>query len=473
MHKIVTEPFDLQQPCLQSWFEGIQHLPGSVLLHSGNSDHENARFHIASTSPLLTITLDANNAITTIFGAAYPQSATATAAKQQLSSLLSKDYSGADIIEFARQAQDILFGPHESPENPMPFMFGSIGYATYDFARCLEALPQSAEDPYDNPVFSIGFYTWSLVTDRHTNTTKLCFSDRYGRPDFSGQKENIQTNSFMLRQPWQSNMSEAEYVAKFNTIHDYLLAGDCYQVNLAQRFCTRYEGCEWQAWKTLQAANQSPFSAFYRQQNSCLLSVSPERFLAATQGLIETKPIKGTRPRFNDANKDAESRQALLLSEKDRAENLMIVDLLRNDISKNALPHSVKVDKLFAIESFQAVHHLVSTISAELKPGISPLTLMQDAFPGGSITGAPKVRAMEIIDELEPHRRNIYCGSIFYLGIENDFDSNICIRTLLLENSHIYCWAGGGIVADSEADMEYAETFHKVNKILPILANMT
>ena len=184
---------------------------------------------------------------------------------------------------------------------------------------------------------------------------------------------------------------------------------------------------------------------------------------------METKPIKGTRPRFVDAKQDKASADALLAAEKDRAENLMIVDLLRNDLSKHCKPGTVEVPALFALESYEAVHHMVSTVTGELNDDASPLDLLAGAFPGGSITGAPKIRAMEIIDELEPHRRNVYCGSIFYLGFRQDMDSSILIRTLLAEQGNLYCWAGGGIVVDSQPDEEYQETLDKVSRILPTL----
>ena len=187
---------------------------------------------------------------------------------------------------------------------------------------------------------------------------------------------------------------------------------------------------------------------------------------------METKPIKGTRPRFSDEAKDAQSAQSLLTASKDRAENLMIVDLLRNDLSKHCKPHSVKVPELFALESYEAVHHLVSTVVGELNDDATPLDLLASSFPGGSITGAPKIRAMEIIDELEVHRRNIYCGSIFYMGFREDMDSSICIRTVLAENNRLHCWAGGGIVLDSVPSEEYQETLDKVSKILPVLESI-
>jgi para-aminobenzoate synthetase component 1 len=208
------------------------------------------------------------------------------------------------------------------------------------------------------------------------------------------------------------------------------------------------------------------------------MSISPERFLSVNEQVVQTKPIKGTRPRFNDPIQDQQQIESLLNTEKDRAENLMIVDLLRNDLSKHCQPGSVNVPELFKLESFAAVHHLVSTVTGKLKTSSSVMDLLQGAFPGGSITGAPKIRAMQIIDELEPNNRNIYCGSIGYLGILGDMDTNICIRTLLCEKSSeqsnnqqtIHCWAGGGIVLDSNAKDEYQESLDKVSKILPVLS---
>ena len=203
-----------------------------------------------------------------------------------------------------------------------------------------------------------------------------------------------------------------------------------------------------------------------------ILSASPERFIQLKDKQIETKPIKGTRPRSNVREQDEQIIAELKQAPKDNAENLMIVDLLRNDIGKVAKPGSVKVPKLFAVESFPAVHHLVSTITAELADHASGVALLKGAFPGGSITGAPKIRAMQIIEELEPHRRSVYCGSFAYLSFNGRIDSSITIRTLVCENNQIHCWAGGGIVADSEYASEYQETFDKVSKILPLLASV-
>ncbi len=264
-------------------------------------------------------------------------------------------------------------------------------------------------------------------------------------------------------------MTRDSYRNKFNNIQEYLLSGDCYQINLAQRFTANYEGDEWQAYLALEAENGAPFSGFIRLHQGAILSVSPERFLQLRNGQIETKPIKGTRPRSNDEAQDKENALALQQANKDRAENLMIVDLLRNDIGRVAAPGTVRVPHLFAIESFPAVHHLVSTVTGELGAEHSATDLLKACFPGGSITGAPKVRAMEIIEELEPHRRSIYCGSIGYISRCGAMDTSITIRTLVANEQKIHAWAGGGIVADSDADSEYQETLDKLSKILPVL----
>ncbi|GAB4265803.1 MAG: hypothetical protein Kow0065_16620 [Methylomicrobium sp.] len=204
-----------------------------------------------------------------------------------------------------------------------------------------------------------------------------------------------------------------------------------------------------------------------------ILSSSPERFLKLRDRVVETKPIKGTRPRKSEENKDLEQISALKNSRKDRAENVMIVDLLRNDLSKTCKKGSVKVPNLFEVESYTTVHHLVSTIVGELSEDRHALDLLRSCFPGGSITGAPKIRAMQIIEELEPHRRGVYCGAIGYIGFNGNMDTNIAIRTLVHSNDTIRFWAGGGIVNDSRVDEEYQECFDKASAMLALLEQMT
>jgi len=237
-------------------------------------------------------------------------------------------------------------------------------------------------------------------------------------------------------------------------------------VNFAQHFSACYQGEEWQAYKILRRAIPSPFSAYYNLGKQTLLSISPERFISVIDDHIEAKPIKGTIARNDDREIDNRNRQTLFNSTKDRAENLMIVDLLRNDLGKACEPGSIHVEKLFDVESFANVHHLVSTITGKLADDQTNLTLLKACFPGGSITGAPKRRAMQIIDELEGVQRSIYCGSIGYISRCGHMDTNIAIRTLLADGETLHCWGGGGIVADSNAESEYQESLTKVKKLL-------
>ena len=257
---------------------------------------------------------------------------------------------------------------------------------------------------------------------------------------------------------------------------DYIVAGDCYQVCLAQRLRAIYQGDPWDAYLRLRTASPTPFSAYLQLTGATVLSLSPERFLEVNQGQVETKPIKGTRARGQTPQQDQVLYNELAASPKDRAENLMIVDLLRNDLSKHCDVNTVQVPRLFAIESYSNVHHLVTTIRGRISDS-KLLSLLKGAFPGGSITGAPKLRAMEIIEQLEPHRRTAYTGSIGYISSHGRMDTNICIRTLVATQQqynhqpagYIYCWAGGGIVADSNCDDEYQETFDKINNLIHCL----
>jgi len=269
-----------------------------------------------------------------------------------------------------------------------------------------------------------------------------------------------------------SNMTHGEYLAALERIKRYILDGDCYQVNFAQRFSVAAEGDTWQAYQVLRQLNAAPFAAYLNTPHCQVLSSSPERFLQVRDGRVETKPIKGTAPRGRDPIEDMMLAEMLKDSLKDRAENLMIVDLLRNDIGKVCATGSVEVPALFTLESYARVHHLVSTVCGRLERGQDALSLMRACFPGGSITGAPKLRSMEIIEELEPHRRGIYCGSIGYVGFDGDMDSNIAIRTLVHADGISRLWAGGGIVADSDPEAEYRETYHKAAALLDLLQRM-
>ncbi|KPU82693.1 aminodeoxychorismate synthase [Psychromonas sp. PRT-SC03] len=367
----------------------------------------------------------------------------------------------------------------------IPFSGGALGSINYELGYQIETVGNIDNTSALNLAeMQFGFYDWAILENTKTQSLFLLVNnnismmplDEMWQQRYLWLKNKLQKKAlspvFKLKSEWQANMDKPTYIEKFNRVQQYILSGDCYQVNLAQRFHATYCGDEYQAYTTLLAQNKPPFAAFLRYPTHCILSLSPERFLSLKGTKIQTKPIKGTRPRFKNSMADDTSRRDLQNASKDRAENLMIVDLLRNDIGKVATAGSVRVPKLFDIESFPAVHHLVSTIEGTLSSQYTTEELLRACFPGGSITGAPKIRAMQIIAELEPSCREIYCGSIGYINANGDMDMNIAIRTLLCYQQSIYCWAGGGLVADSNATAEYQECLDKVAKILPILSNM-
>ncbi|MGL5949730.1 MAG: aminodeoxychorismate synthase component I, partial [Aeromonas sp.] len=395
---------------------------------------------------------------------------------------------------------DITPGNYQTPcGHDVPFIGGALGLWGYDLGRCFETLPTQARADSALPDMAVGIYDWALVRLHATGKVYLLhWGDAAGwqaRHAWLQQqwqraaqsKQRAEAAPFHLTGPWQQDMRHSDYQAHFAAIQAHLRAGDCYQINLTQRFHAKYQGDAWAAFTVLSRANRAPFSAFLRLPQGAVLSLSPERFIKLgapdNPQRIETKPIKGTRPRSPNPQEDARLARELALAEKDRAENLMIVDLLRNDIGRVSQLGSVTVPHLFAIESFPAVHHLVSTIEGQLASGYRAVDLLRACFPGGSITGAPKIRAMQIIESLEPVRRSAYCGSIGYISQQGRMDTNIAIRTLIAQpddavkgstaQGSLYCWAGGGIVADSECAAEYQETFDKLSKILPVLAAMT
>lgn len=372
---------------------------------------------------------------------------------------------------------------HFKPNNKsliegLPFNGGWLGYISYDFGRYLETIPDLTDDDIELPQIQMGLYQWALITDHKIKQTRLI---NFGLSDKEWQKIIAQFDylksdllshmpeNFQLTSNWKSNTDQQTYDKAFNKIQHYIHSGDCYQVNYAQRFSANYTGSVLTAYQQLSAENKAPFSAYLNFEDHQILSLSPERFIESHQGRVKTQPIKGTRPRSSCPLEDEAQANALKNSEKDKAENLMIVDLLRNDLSRTAAKGSVKVSELFAHYKFASVHHLISTIKSKLAGGKDNFDLLATTLPGGSITGAPKIRAMEIIEELEPVKRNIYCGIIGYIDFNGNMDTNICIRTLIAKNSQLYCWAGGGLVADSDVATEYQETFDKLSKIIPVL----
>lgn len=426
--------------CHQSW---------AMLLHSAFADHSDNRFDIMVADPLVTLTTRGMQ----------------TVIEQDGIRCVSED----DPLTLLQQ-QLTACGLQAQQQDDLPFQGGALGLFGYDLGRRFERLPSTAEQQLTTADMAIGIYDWALIADHHKKTlTLVVHGDPTARLAWLEAQQATPAQPFQLTSAWQANMTREQYGEKFRQVQQWLLSGDCYQVNLAQRFVARYHGDEWQAFLRLCRANRAPFSAFIRLPDSVILSLSPERFIKLRHQQIETRPIKGTLPRLADPAADRLQGEKLANSPKDRSENLMIVDLLRNDIGRVATPGSVKVPELFVVEPFPAVHHLVSTITAELKPDLIACDLLRACFPGGSITGAPKVRAMEIIETLEPQRRNAWCGSIGYLSVCGRMDTSITIRTLIAENNQLFCAAGGGIVADSDEASEYQETFDKVNRILPCL----
>ncbi|MBW3779776.1 aminodeoxychorismate synthase component I [Aeromonas veronii] len=439
---------------LHQLFARLQHQPWAMLLESAGPLGADNGFDIITADPLAT--LETRGEVTTL----------------RVGANISKHHE--DPLALLAHTQQQLLGELDLCATHLPFIGGALGLFGYDLGRRFERLPVQAAADIAVPDMAVGIYDWALLRNVATGDWQLVhWGDEAGlakRLAWLEQQQAAPAPAFTLLGSWQSNMSRAEYGEKFTRIQEYLAAGDCYQINLTQRFSAPYQGDEWQAYCLLASANKAPFSAFIRLPNSALLSLSPERFLLLDGRHIETKPIKGTRPRHPDPATDQQVALELAQADKDRSENLMIVDLLRNDIGRVSRPGSVSVPHLFAVESFPAVHHLVSTIHGELDARWQGVDLLRACFPGGSITGAPKIRAMEIIEELEPQRRNAYCGSIGYLSQHGRMDTSICIRTLIAEAGRLHCWAGGGIIADSDADSEYQETYDKVARILPPLS---
>jgi len=379
--------------------------------------------------------------------------------------------SAADPFELLKQQ----LGTPLASVDGLPFNGGAIGYFAYDLARRIERLPAMASDAENLAEMAVGIYRWAVIVDHQRRQSWLVSIDLPESEqqrliaEFSTITTPAETAQFKVLQAPRANMDRAAYATAFQRIKHYLKEGDCYQINLTQRFESPCQGDPWQAYQVLRQINAAPFSAYLNFPDVQVLSSSPERFLKVTDGAVETKPIKGTRPRRSNWEEDQAQIEDLVSSTKDRAENVMIVDLLRNDLGKSCRKGSVWVPSLFSVESYATVHHLVSTVTGQLAAGQHAIDLLRSCFPGGSITGAPKIRAMGIIEELEPHRRGIYCGAIGYIGFDGNMDTNIAIRTLVHNQGTIRFWAGGGIVNDSVLDEEYQECFDKAAALLQLL----
>jgi len=435
-------------------FEKIRDLPRAVFLDSSCSRAQSGRYDILTAAPCDTLP--------------HPPGATASEAAW-------RTYF-SDLGAFHRER----YAGIQPASEEIPFCGGLLGYIGYDCGNALNkvtAHDAPAMTPYSGTCLQA--YSWAVLQDHLRQKTVLVSQASVpGRERADLLKRLSQPapgsrERFELEGAFRSNLSAEQYRRAFEKIQAYIRAGDCYQVNLAQRFSAGYRGDPWAAYRKLRAVAAAPFSAYLQLgDGDAVLSLSPERFISRHGRHVQTAPIKGTRPRYTDPASDRMAASELQRSEKDRAENLMIVDLLRNDLGRSCVPGSIHVDALFEIQSFPTVHHLVSRISGELAPDRDAYQLLCDSFPGGSITGAPKRRAMEIIAELEPHARQVYCGSVLYVSADGRMDSNIAIRTLLCDKQTIFCWGGGGIVADSHWQHEYQETYDKVGQFLSALEGM-
>jgi para-aminobenzoate synthetase component 1 len=405
-----------------------------------------------------------------------------------------------------------LVAPHsaEPVTDLPPFQGGAAGYVAYDWGLTLERLPAPRYDDLGLPDLVIGIYDWVLAWDHATSRAWLIST---GMPETSGVTRRARAvsraafvkdrlgkhapsdpdprtvgpgpspprtfaPSHLVDRVWwpsslqlRSSFTREGYLNAVERVRQYIFAGDIFQANLSQRFEAVTDESAWSFYTRLRNRNAAPFAAFLDFPEAVIVSASPERFLHVTaNGQVETRPIKGTRPRGFGPEHDAALGQALAESAKDRAENLMIVDLMRNDLSRVCAPKSVRVSELFSLEHYATVHHLVSTVVGELALGADAIDLLRAAFPGGSITGAPKLRAMEVIAELEPSRRGVYCGSIGYWSVTGELDTNIAIRTAVVQDGRVYFSTGGGIVADSNPEHEYLETLDKARAMIDLLA---
>jgi para-aminobenzoate synthetase component I len=393
-----------------------------------------------------------------------------------------------------------LLAPFES--EPLagipPFQGGAGGYVGYDWGATLERVPPARHDDLAIPDVMLGVYDWVIAWDHaarrawlistgipergtareHRAARRLEFAKRRLRSDSpavrrsGGPPDRPAAPSYPVPDipNVRSNFTRAGYLDAVARVIEYIFAGDVFQANLSQRLQARLTRTPFELYRSLRECNPAPFAAYLDFGHLVIASSSPERFLRVHDGReVETRPIKGTRPRGVGPEHDAALALALTESDKDRAENVMIVDLLRNDLSRVCRPGTVRVPELFALEHYQTVHHLVSTVVGELAPEHGPVDLLRAAFPGGSITGAPKVRAMQIIAELEPTRRAVYCGSIGYLSVTGALDTSIVIRTYLALGRDVYFQVGGGIVADSDPEEEYRETLDKARGLIAAL----
>jgi len=445
-------------PSPREAFARLLHRPGSILFESGLPDPRLGQWSFLACDPFLTFRTKGRQIEITREGRTAQSNGDPFAVLGQL----------LGDIQVSR--------PPEAP----PLLCGAMGYFGYDLGRFVERIPEQTVDDVPVADCHLGFYGAVLAVNHQQQRAWTC---AIGAPETNSvaahrlAEARAEELTARLEAPsapeappvargaagfaLSSTFTHADYVAAVRRAKDYIAAGDIYQVNLSQRLSAPLATTPFALYQRLARENPAPFAAYLETPDAAVISCSPERFLQVRGRDIETRPIKGTRPRGATPEEDARLGEELLRSEKDRAENVMIVDLERNDLGRVCEYGSVHVPELFALEPYATVFHLVSTVRGRLRPGTTSLDCLRAAFPGGSITGAPKVRSMEIIEELEPTRRGVYTGAIGYLCFSGDMDTNIVIRTVVVKDAVAHFQVGGGIVADSDPEGEYQETVDK------------
>ncbi|GIF16260.1 hypothetical protein Ate01nite_62920 [Actinoplanes teichomyceticus] len=451
-----SEPLRLREPFVEV-VRRFADEPGTVALLSGGT-LDCARYHILGVRPWLS--LSGQRTRTTI-----------TDGDRRIE---------LDADPFTALRRLLRHSPVPAPAAPLPLSSGLLGYLAYDLKDCLERLPRTSVDDLGLPLMHLVAPTVILVQDRVTEATTLLamrvagedtavsrhvarFKETLGAPAAPRDRQTEATGRCV------SAFSRDEYLSAVEAIRRYIVDGDVYQVNMSQRFQAPFTGDPFDCLAGMFAENPAPFFAYVNAGDHQIVSTSPERFIELRNGAVETRPIKGTRPRGTTPAQDDSLRAELRESAKEDAELSMIVDLLRNDIGKVCRPGSVRVREHKRLETYRNVHHLVSTVTGELGPGMDAVDLLRATFPGGSITGCPKIRAMEVIDELEPVRRHVYTGSIGYLGFDGTMDLSIAIRTATFTGGTAVFSVGGGIVFDSDPASEYEETLHKGRTLMNAL----
>jgi para-aminobenzoate synthetase component 1 len=386
-----------------------------------------------------------------------------------------KEYSQENIIE----AFNSFFNKYKKDYvGKYPFNGGGVGFFSYDLCHMIEKLPRTAKDDMKIPDIIFCIYDGIFIFDHNNKEIIISAMGLERNKDYIfdylenfalGKDEHIfkkaEYSASLDNKIFLSNFRKNEYLESIKKIKSYIKMGEVYQVNLTQRFSAKTEEDPWVLYERQRKINPAPFAAYLDYGDFQILSTSPERFVKIEGKIIETRPIKGTIARGKNKEEDKINKEILLNSEKDKSELLMIVDLERNDLGKISKPGTVKVEEIFALEEYPSVYHLVSTITGELRVDVELKDVINAVFPGGSITGTPKIRAMEIIDELEPTQRNVYTGSLGYIDFNGNLDLNIIIRTILLKSGIAYFQAGGAIVWDSEEEAEYEETLVKSNAL--------